>query len=108
MTASRKSQPAHKLRVPHIIFCIGDEAALYASSLMQKNRCNYRIVVVPDRGYITAERIRQHRAELQISQTIIIPLLMAENHTLYQIMYDKKSKEIKCLDCILYEYKLVS
>lgn len=103
MIVSRKSQPTHELKVPHIIFCIGEEAALYASSLMHKMRCNHRIVVVSDREQITARSIKQHRAELQISQNIIIPLLMADHKTLYQIMYDNKTKEIACLDCILYK-----
>lgn len=108
MIVSRKIQPTHELRVPHIIFCIGEEAALYASSLMRKIRCNHRIVVVSGRGQITAQRIKQYRAELQISRTIRVPVLMAEDNTIYQIMYDCRSKEIECLDCILYEYKLAS
>lgn len=108
MIVSRKIQPKHELKVPYIIFCIGEEAALYASTLMQKIRCNYRIALVSDREQITAQSIKQHRAELQISRTIIVPVLMAEQNTIYRIMYDRKSKDIECLDCILYEYKLAS
>lgn len=103
MIASRKIQPKHELKVPYIIFCTSEEAALFASMLMRKNRCNYRIIIVSDRNQITTKCIKKYRAELQISPDIIIPLLMAENNTLYQIKYDNKTKVIKCLDCIIYK-----
>lgn len=103
MKVSRKIQPTHELRVPHLIFCIGEEAALFASSLMRKMQCNHRIVMVSGREQITAQCIKQHRAELQISRTIIVPVLLAENNTIYQIMYDYKNKDVKCLYCIVYK-----
>ena len=102
MAASRKTQPTHDLIVPLIVFCIGEEAERYASSVMQKSRRSICKVMVSSRKEITTRLIKTYRAELQISRTIMVPVLVAEGKMIYQIMYDNNTKIIECLDCILY------
>lgn len=101
MIVSGKKQIGHKLKVPYIVFCIGEQAIVFAAAYMQKMRYNHRIVLVSAREQISAACIKQYCAELQISSTIDIPLLMVENNTIYKILYDNRTKVIECLDCIL-------
>ncbi len=103
MKVSRNKQPGHDLKVPHIVFCIGEQAAVFAASLMQKMRYNHRIVMISAREQISAICIKKYRTELQISPTIVIPLLMVENNTIYQIIYDYKTNVIECLPCTPYK-----
>lgn len=103
MTASRKKQPAQKMNVPLIVFCIGEDAACYVASLMHRTKRILNKVIVATRGEITTQLIKCHRADLEISATIKVPILMAENNKLYEIDYDNRTKVIHCLDCFLYK-----
>lgn len=103
MTASRDTQPMHDLIVPLIVFCIGEEAERHASSVLQKSKRHICKVILTSRKEITARLIRSYRARLQISRNIIVPVLMAEGDTFYQIMFDNKTRKIECLDCIIYK-----
>ena len=103
MTVSRETQPTHDLIVPLIVFCIGEDAERHASSVLQKSKRHICKVILSSRQEITARLIRSYRAQLQISRNIIVPVLMDEGNTLYQIMYDNKTKIIECLDCIIYK-----
>lgn len=106
MIASRKTQPTHDLIVPLIVFCIGEDAERHASLVLQNSKRQICKVILSSRKEVTAQLIRSYRAQLQISRNIIVPVLLAEGNTLYQIMYDNKTKIIECLDCII--YKIVS
>lgn len=104
MTVSREIQPTHDLIVPLIVFCIGEEAERYASSVLQNSKRHICKVILSSRKEITARLIQSYRTQLQISRNIIVPVLMAEGNTLYQIMCNNKNRIIECLDCIVYKF----
>ena len=82
MTVSREIQPTHDLIVPLIVFCIGEEAERYASSVLQNSKRHICKVILSSRKEITARLIQSYRTQLQISRNIIVPVLMAEGNTL--------------------------
>lgn len=102
MTASRNKRLKHDLKVPIIIFCIGEDAEKYASLALQNTRRMICKVLITSRAEITSRLIKAYRAQLQISRNIIIPVLMAEDNTIYEIVYDNNAKVIQNFDFILY------